>query len=363
MSEADQGQEKSHEPTPSRIQKARRDGEVAISPDTHVALIYLLMFLGILLMGGLSAQRLVTQFRGMMARPDDVHMIVMGSGNVHDAGLFFMNLTFWALPILVLPIIAILLSLTLQNALVMSPKRLKVQLSRISPIANAKKKYGPNGLVEFAKTTAKLTLILVICWVIVATQIQDVPKYALIDPQFSIGAVHQWITLMIGLFTLAALIVAFLDLPWQKFQHTKKLRMTFQELKEETKQNEGDPHLKQARRERAQAVAQNKMMQDVPTADVIIVNPTHYAVALKWTREPGTAPVCVAKGVDAVAARIREIAAESGVPIHRDPPTARSIHASVEIGQEIDPEHYAAAAAAIHFAEAIKRKAREAYGR
>ena len=102
-----------------------------------------------------------------------------------------------------------------------------------------------------------------------------------------------------------------------------------------------------------------QMMTDVPKADVVIVNPTHFAVALKWNRAPGSAPVCVAKGTDHVAARIRECARDAGVPIHSDPPTARALHASVEIGQEVQPEHYKPVAAAIRFAEDMRRKVRE----
>ena len=117
--------------------------------------------------------------------------------------------------------------------------------------------------------------------------------------------------------------------------------------------------MKSQRRQRAQAIAMNRMLADVPKADVIVVNPTHYAVALKWSRKSGRAPVCLAKGVDEAAARIREIAATAGVPIHSDPPTARALHASVETGQEIRPEHYAPVAAAIRFAESMRRRARE----
>ena len=102
----------------------------------------------------------------------------------------------------------------------------------------------------------------------------------------------------------------------------------------------------------------NKMLADVPTADVVIVNPTHFAVALKWDRSAGSAPVCVAKGVDEIAARIRELASEHAVPLHSDPATARALHASVEIGSEIAPDHYRAVAAAIRFAENIRQKAK-----
>ncbi len=134
--------------------------------------------------------------------------------------------------------------------------------------------------------------------------------------------------------------------------------MSFEEMKKEHKENEGDPYLRQARRDRARDAATRNQMLEVPEANVVLVNPTHYAVALKWNREDGGAPVCVAKGVDEVAKRIREIAAENGVPIRRDPPTTRSIFELVEVGEEIKREHYAAVAAAIHFAEEMRTKAK-----
>jgi flagellar biosynthetic protein FlhB len=153
-------------------------------------------------------------------------------------------------------------------------------------------------------------------------------------------------------------VIGAVDFLWQVSEHHRKNRMSHEELKEEVKQSEGDPHMKQQRRQRGMDIATNRMLRDVPSADVVIVNPTHYAVALKWDRGKVGAPVCVAKGVDEIAARIREVAAEAGVPMRRDPATARALHASVEIGQEILPEHYRAVAAAIRFAEAMRAKAR-----
>ncbi len=154
-------------------------------------------------------------------------------------------------------------------------------------------------------------------------------------------------------------VVGLADLLWQRFDHARKLMMSFQELRDEAKESEGDPHLKSERRRRGQEIATNRMLADVPTADVVVVNPTHYAVALKWSREKGSAPVCVAKGVDEVALRIREAATVAGVPIRSDPPTARALHATTELGEEISHEHYAAVAAAIRFSEEIRAKARE----
>jgi len=130
--------------------------------------------------------------------------------------------------------------------------------------------------------------------------------------------------------------------------------MSRQEMVDESKESEGDPHLKQERRQRAQANATSQMMSDIPDADVVVVNPTHYAVVLKWNRLPGAAPICVAKGVDKIADQIRKIANENGVPIHSDPPTARTLHSIVQIGAEVPPELYAAVAAAIRFSEKMK---------
>jgi flagellar biosynthesis protein FlhB len=135
--------------------------------------------------------------------------------------------------------------------------------------------------------------------------------------------------------------------------------MSRKDLTDEMKDSEGDPHVKGQRRQRAQDIATNQMLADVSGADVIIVNPTHYAVALKWKRGARTAPICVAKGVDEIAAQIRARAAEHGIPIHSDPPTARAIHAAVEIGAPIQAEHFKAVAAAIRFAEAMRSKARK----
>ncbi|MGH6915997.1 MAG: EscU/YscU/HrcU family type III secretion system export apparatus switch protein, partial [Geminicoccales bacterium] len=146
-------------------------------------------------------------------------------------------------------------------------------------------------------------------------------------------------------------VVAAADYVWQRFDHLKRQRMTHQEAREEQKHTEVDPHLKQSRRERAVAIATNRMLRDVPTADVVITNPTHYAVALRWDRARlGSAPHCVAKGADEIALRIRQIAQGHGVVAFEDRPLARSLYDLVEIGTEIRVEHYRAVAAALNYA-------------
>lgn len=148
------------------------------------------------------------------------------------------------------------------------------------------------------------------------------------------------------------------DFLWKRHEHHRKNRMSRKEMEDEHKESEGDPHMKAARRQKAVDLATRQMLADVARADVVVVNPTHYAVALEWKRGSGRAPVCLAKGVDEVAARIRERARDNKVPVWSDPPCARAIFASVDIGQEIRREHFAAVAAAIRFAEQMREKAR-----
>jgi len=155
-----------------------------------------------------------------------------------------------------------------------------------------------------------------------------------------------------------ALAIGGVDYLWQRYDHLRRHRMSHRDLQDEHKQHEGDPHMKNERRQRANRIAGDQMMADVPGADVVIVNPTHYAVALKWSRAPNSAPICVAKGVDHVALAIRAVAKDHGVPVRSDPPTARAIHATTDIGMEIDPEQYQTVAAAIRFSEAMRHKAR-----
>ncbi|WP_338014606.1 EscU/YscU/HrcU family type III secretion system export apparatus switch protein [Rhodophyticola sp. CCM32] len=235
----------------------------------------------------------------------------------------------------------------------MAPK-----LSRISPLSNAKNKLGAGGLFEFAKSSAKLVIYSVLLAAFLwARSDQILSAIYASDGQIML-ALCQLVMAFLAFVFLIALLVGAVDYLWQYAEHQRKNRMSRQEVMDETRQSEGDPHLKQQRRQRGYDLAMNQMLRDVPGADVVVVNPTHYAVALKWDRGRGTVPICVAKGVDEIAGRIREIAAENGVPVFHDPPTARALHAVIDIGAPIAPDHFRAVAAAIRFADAIRAKAK-----
>lgn len=352
-------EDKQHEPTQKRLDDARKKGEVPRSTDLNATAAYSGFILATLAAGAWSVDAFGTAGSVLLGQADRLAPLALADGGASMFAGLAGNI-FWAIgPFLVIPAAFVALSIAGQRSLIFAPNKLEPKLSRISPISNAKNKFGPTGLFEFAKSGVKLFLYTLCLTLYLVDKLPDI-----------LGAIHlparmgfaEMVRIGIGFFIVAALVtgvVAVVDYLWQVFDHHRRNRMSHQELKDEFKQSEGDPHAKQKRRQRGMEIAMNQMMKDVPDADVIVVNPTHYAVALKWERTRPGAPVCVAKGVDEVAARIRETASEAGVPIHRDPPTARALHATVEIGQEVPPDHYKAVAAAIRFADRMRAKMRK----
>ena len=296
MAEQSEAQEKSHDPTPSRLRQARKDGDIAISAEAHILLIYLFMMLAIAMIGPEIVHAFGGRAHSTLQSPDDLGDIIFRGGGQGNLGQILLYISAPALVLLAVPLFAVISSAIAQNAFVIAPKRLKINLSRLSPLANAKKKFGPQGLFEFAKTGTKLMLVLLLSGVIISLNAEKAIRLAALEPEQGYALTGRWALSVLGIFTLSALIITAIDLPMQHAQQTKKLRMSQQDLKEEAKKTEGDPHLKQERRRRAQEFANAASLNDIPGADVVIVNPTHYAVVLKWARTRNSAPVCVSKG-------------------------------------------------------------------
>ncbi len=354
MSDASQeSQEKTHEATPHKLAQAREKGDIAISREVSALASYLGLAVAVLLFMAEAAEVLAIRLMPFLQSAAD--LVVLGDGIRGATGALIEFLLLACAAALGIPALLVVGTLVAQKAVVFAPSKLQPKLSRISLISNAKQKYGPTGLMEFLKSSTKLGLVVVVLWFAIVPRLDSFVGLA----EAQSGALSV-ILQREGMLILAAviaisLVVAGLDFAWQNFDYRRRNRMSYQEVRDELKHTDGDPAMKGRRRERAQAIATNRMLLDVPKADVVITNPTHYAVALKWARVPGTAPTCLAKGTDEVAARIREMAENAGIPIRPDPPLARSIHAVVEVGQEIRPDHYKAAAAAILFADRIRK--------
>lgn len=350
--------EKTHDPTPQKLHRAREKGEIAQSPDLSVAAGYAGLLLAIVAFGAGSTQSLGATLMVFLDQPDQ--LLGKGPGGAATAviGRVMARVAWDIAPWFAIPMLAVLLTILAQRAFVVAPKKLSPKASRISLIANAKNKFGRSGLFGFAKSFSKLVLYSVILAVFLKANLPLMVVAATSDPGSVIKLLAHLGTNFLILVLAIALAIGVVDAIWQHFEHLRKNRMSRKELLDETKDAEGDPHMKQKRTQKGQEIAMNQMLSDVPSADVVVVNPTHYAVALKWSRLPGAAPICVAKGVDEIALAIRVAADKAGVPIHSDPPTARALHASVDIGKEISEDQYRAVAAAIRFAEEMRRRAR-----
>jgi flagellar biosynthetic protein FlhB len=356
--EGEGGGEKVFDPTPQRLAEARKKGDIPRSADVTAAATYLALLVVVATAGGEALDRAASVLMVFIAHPDRLIGHVLGPGGPGLSGAILGEALWDLAPVFLVPIVAVLLGLFAQQAVTFSTDKLQPKWSRLSILGNARRKFGRTGLVEFAKATTKLGAIAVALFLYLGSDLDRMVGAATAEPRVIGRMMVESLMVLLVITCLIAVAIAGVDVVWQRFDHARRLRMSYQDLREETKQSEGDPHMKAQRRSRAEAIATNRMLFDVPMADVVIVNPTHYAVALRWSRAKGSAPVCVAKGEDELALRIREVAATARVPIHEDPPTARALHATVAVGREIAPEHYRAVAAAIRFADRMRKAAR-----
>lgn len=350
--------DKPYEPTAKKLEDARKRGEIVKSTDLLAAANYGGFVLAVMGAGAFGLQALGAELAGLLARSWQVSDNLFSQGGTAQLTGTVSNAVLACLPFFFVPALAVLLAILAQRSLVFTPDKIAPKLSRISVLSNLKNKFGRAGLFEFGKSTVKLCVYGVLLAVLLNSNLEAVLALPGLGFQDVLGVLMRLISQFLILAFVATAVLGGIDYFWQLQEHLRKNRMSHQEMVDENKQSEGDPHLKNQRRQKGYEIAMGQMLADVPEADVIMVNPTHYAVALKWDRLSGRAPVCVAKGVDHIAAKIRETAQEAGVPIHRDPPTARALFAQIEIGEEIHPEHFEPVAAAIRFAERMKQKAR-----
>lgn len=348
--------DKPYPPTQKRLEDARRDGNIVRSNDLNTAVAYAGLVLAAAIWGGAA----LLDFGGALTfffRAGLWNSVDLGDGGTSASVLPPLRAALLAmLPLLLLPGVLLALSLVAQRGFVFTGSNLEPKLSRLSILENAKKKFGRQGLFEFFKSTVKLCLFCGTLAAFIYAREPEIIQSALLDYRNVLLRLGE---LSMGFFLVAlgiAMLLGGVDYLFQTVERLRGLRMSHKEMMDEVKNSEGDPFMRQARRQRGREYANVEMLRDVKDADVVVVNPEHYAVALKWSRAPGTAPVCVAKGVDALAATIRRLAAEAEVPIYRAPPTARILYATTPIGAEVTPEHYRAVAAAIRFAEAMREK-------
>lgn len=357
-SSSDDDSEKSHEPTQKRLQDARKKGEIARSADLNGAIAYSGFWLALLAFGAQIVLDVGAALRGYLANAPDLSRQFL-SGPAHlGIGRILADTIFPLLSLFLIPALAVVLTIFAQQAFLFTPSKIAPKLNRVSPVQNAKNKFGRAGLFEFAKNLIKLLVFAICLGVYLRSHLPDHLVALRMEAGQIVILMGHTITGLFGVIVCVALAIAAADYLWQRTEFLRRNRMSHKDLRDEMKDAEGDPHVKAQRRAKAQQIALSGNLSDVPEASVVIVNPTHYAVALRYDAGVHGAPVCVAKGVDDAALRIREIAAEAGVPIHHDAPTARALHATLEVGDQVNEDLFAPVAVAIRFAEDMRQKAR-----
>ncbi|MEM7295699.1 MAG: flagellar type III secretion system protein FlhB [Pseudomonadota bacterium] len=351
--------EKELEPTQKKLEDARKQGDIPRSQDVVTAAAYGGFAIALAFTGAGAVETFGSTMQYVLRDTNEITREVFSGGGFPTIGGVLWASARGAAPWLLVPGALALLWLLGSRSLIFTPSKLAPKLSRISPVDNFKQKFGFSGIFEFGKSTAKLAIFAGLLFGMIWYELPRILAMVHSAPGPIMAELMEMLLSLLLLVLVVAALIGGIDYAFQYSQHIRKNRMSRQELKDELKQAEGDAQFRQTRRQRGQEIALNQMLQDVPTADVVVVNPTHYAVALKWSRKPGEAPVCVAKGVDEIAARMRALAAEHAVPVHRDPPTARALYGTVEIGQEILPDHYRPVAAAIRFSETMRQRAKE----
>jgi flagellar biosynthetic protein FlhB len=344
--EPDESQ-KTEDPTPKKLEEARKKGQVALSREVNNWVMLLAATIFMLAVSPIMMDNLFQFLALFIEKPHEFYAEPTSVGVVLEEG-FFQVMKALALPFGIFLVAAIIGPL-LQVGPLFAPEVLVPKLEKISIQKGMKRIFSMRALVEFAKGVAKLVIVALVATVAVypfyygIEHVIDLPIPYFLDEVISLLG-RVLISIMVVLF-----VVALLDYLYQRNDHHKKMRMTKQEVKDEYKTTEGDPQVKARLRQLRMEKAGARMMQNVPQADVVITNPTHYAIALKYDPDESPAPLCVAKGMNETAQRIKEIAKEHKIVIQEDKPLARALYAAVEVDEMIPFEHFAAVAKIISY--------------
>ena len=357
MADESDSSTKTEEATPRKLEEARKRGDVAKSIDVPsvASLAAAAGFLAIA--GGWMARDLAIQLQPFVAHPDAFDF-------TGDGGVIVMRSAMLALaPILIGVMAAAALAgiggNLIQHGFLFVPDKLKPDASRLSPAEGFKRVFGIDGLVHFLKSALKIGLVGAVGWLVLRPHMGDFQLLVGMDPNGLLPLADAMLrALFWGVLALLG-AGALADWFWQRQRFLQRMRMTKEEMKEDFRQSEGDPHVRARLRQIRYERAKRRMMQNVPKATVVVMNPTHYAIALRYEAGDTPAPLCVAKGVDDVALRIRETAEAHKVPVVENAALARALYATVEIDEVIPREHYEAVAKVIGFVmqQAKRRRA------
>jgi flagellar biosynthetic protein FlhB len=346
MADGEDKDSKTQEPSAQKLAQARGEGQVAKSPEVASLAALAAASLVILLNGGAMSRTIAGQLIPFLAHPDAIDVSGGGALNVFHAAIMA------AAPVAVVLLAALVAGVVgnvVQTGFLFTPKRLAPDISKLNPITGLGRMFGPDGMVNFLKTFAKFIVMCAVIGFQLKPKLITFQGLAALD----LAAVLPFACDVIRAILIASLVMlavsAGLDWFIQRQRFMAKMRQSRQEQKQEHKDNEGDPHIKGKLKQIRMQKSRQRNLQNVPKATMVITNPTHFAVALRYIQGETPAPICVAKGADELALRIREMATTLSIPIVEDPPLARALYAAVEIDDTIPKEHYAAVAKIVGF--------------
>jgi len=353
MAEEDQDQ-KTEYPTSKRLDEARARGQLPISREIATWVLFIGVLISVTWLAPPMASKLLMSLRVFIEMPEAINL-----GGNGLQGVFYeivQNVGLATMLVFAVLVATAILGTMIQTGLFASLELIRPQLDRVLPMHGLKRLFSPTALVEFLKSFGKLVVLGTIVFfalVPVAEELSAMSGHNLTD---MVEFLHRQSIRLIILLMIGFIFIALGDLFYQRYQYIKGLKMTKAEVKDEFRQQEGDPMIKSRLRQIRLEKARKRMMAQVPKADVVVTNPTHYAVAMKYDNAKMAAPVVLAKGIDRVAQRIREVAEENRIPLVSNPPLARALYETVEIDREIPTQHYRAVAEVISFVYKLKKR-------
>ena len=347
--------EKTEKATPKKREDSRKKGQVLKSPDVTSAIVLLSVFVFLFFFAGFLREQIFSFFSVAFT-----HYMLMETMTIETTIIIYKDMLFEMamvlLPIMLVAVVAAVAANFFQFGLLFTTEPLKFDLKKIDPIKGLKRIFSLKAIIELLKSILKISFIGSVTTLILWMNLEQVLSLSFKTAWDTLSTVG-WLTGTMGIAASCVLLfISILDFFYQKFDYEKNLKMSKQDIKDEHKNSEGDPIIKSRIRQRQREMAMRRMMQEIPTADVVITNPTHFAIALKYDDESMDAPTVVAKGADFVAQKIKLIAKENNVVMVENRPLARSMYDQVEIGQRIPDEFFKAVAEVLAYVYRIKQK-------
>ncbi len=350
-----QGQEKTEAPTEKKRRESREEGQVAFSRELPSAALLAGILLTLIATSPLildAFREMTTQIFREMSKADELSI-----DSLYDlSGEIFSTLLPAFAPFAAIIVLVGILASVLQVGVQITLKAIAPKFNKISPLTGLKRLFSTQSLADFLKSMAKLIIVGIVGYITYMDKITELNGLSVATPEAILEYNFTVVAEVSGKIVLALVAIAIFDYLYQRWHHEKQLMMTKQEVKEETKQTEGDPQLKARIRQIQREMSNARMMQEVPKADALIVNPTHFSVAILYDRDVMEAPEITAKGIDHMALRMRTVARENSVPILERPELARDLYANVEIGETIPERFYKAIAEILAFVYRLRRR-------